>query len=430
MDNTDLNLAATLKDSLLDFLDSFASAYRLKEITTNLELDKITYLSELLGFRIYNKYGLKLCKVTANALGHSIADPLEYELRYQLGIYNCRGLVLYDQATVANRFLFESNWLGSIIFLEHSQAFALLNNSCHQGSYFLDLSGNCSTKRRNNYASWTSSSRIKSIHFPDFSFLFPEETYNIYREMAEVSGLTSKPFICLHIREPGYSSEIGEISDYNHRNCNMNAIIESYDFLHSLGYIIVKMGRSHMRSIKHPGVFDYATSIYARPDIDILLSQNCEFWLADGSGAVLYSLLTRKRLYSFNLTLPAFTYYKPGDISIFKRPLDSATGIPLSIPQLFLRGLDTADGASFFKSNKVSFIDNSSSEILSLTQIACQLNARCEDDRSKLEMCLFNHYTNRLFRSLVPADSYFSLTDSIVDPTFLAKHDYLLRFPL
>jgi putative glycosyltransferase (TIGR04372 family) len=117
-------------------------------------------------------------------------------------------------------------------------------------------------------------------------FVFLKENF------ANINKKIKKKYVCLHVRDDGYRNDKGRRV---YRNSNINNYIESIDYLIKSEYSVIRLGGSN--SLK----LDYNNENYIELDIenyqnyfDVMLIENCSFFIGTQSGPVDTSFLLNK----------------------------------------------------------------------------------------------------------------------------------------
>jgi putative glycosyltransferase (TIGR04372 family) len=108
----------------------------------------------------------------------------------------------------------------------------------------------------------------------------------------------NRPYVCLVVRDGGhYSDPTGpENPAYEFRNYDIDDFSEVAISLIKRGYQVVRMGAGKEKpfSLKHGGLFDYATSRFRSELLDVYLAANCSFAVSTQTGPDAVCLLFRR----------------------------------------------------------------------------------------------------------------------------------------
>jgi putative glycosyltransferase (TIGR04372 family) len=108
----------------------------------------------------------------------------------------------------------------------------------------------------------------------------------------------NQPFVCLIVRDSGHNADPSGVENpgYEFRNFDIDTFSDAAIALSKRGYQVVRMGAGKEKafSLKHEGVFDYATSIHRTELLDIYLAANCAFAISTQTGPDAVCLLFRR----------------------------------------------------------------------------------------------------------------------------------------
>src|SRR5262249_29541331 len=117
-------------------------------------------------------------------------------------------------------------------------------------------------------------------------FSLSDEERKLFRQrMAQAYGLPEDAwFVLVHVREPGFHAH-WHAHHAGHRNAEIKAYSEVFDFVLSKGGWVIRGGDSSMRPLTpRERVIDYAASTQKHPAIDIYLCAECAYFIGTNSG--------------------------------------------------------------------------------------------------------------------------------------------------
>jgi putative glycosyltransferase (TIGR04372 family) len=172
-------------------------------------------------------------------------------------------------------------------------------------------------------------------------------------------------FVCVHVREAGYSARDESIHSY--RNCNPQVLYCAIAEIFKRGGWCVRMGDPSMMPMEpREGLIDYAHHYLRSPRLDILLCARARFFLGNNSGLSLVSSVFGVPSALANLAPMSMRAFLPSDISIPKLLQENATGRILSYKEIFSSYLADFRYSSLYQSIGVSLLENTSEEISEL----------------------------------------------------------------
>lgn len=188
--------------------------------------------------------------------------------------------------------------------------------------------------------------------------LSPKMQKNCEKLFQEFSLPDGSWYVCLHVREGGYSGDFE-----NSKNAEIDNYIEAIKYITSKGGWVFRMGDSSMKNLPPmENVIDYANSIKRSALLDFYLIANCKYYVGTSSGILDTAVLFGKPILLTNAVhwisgLPK----KTNDLIIFKHLYSSESGKELSIKE-WLLAYDKLEPSSW-SSSEWYFIENSSQEI-------------------------------------------------------------------
>ncbi|MBL6652248.1 MAG: TIGR04372 family glycosyltransferase [Reyranella sp.] len=226
-------------------------------------------------------------------------------------------------------------------------------------------------------------------------------------------------FVCVHVREGGYSP-----SDQGHhayRDADINNYLPAMEEIVRRGGWCIRMGDATMTPLPPmPGLIDYPNSPFKSDLMDVFLCARCRFFLGTSSGLFLVSSAFGVPSALSNMAPLGCSYgHFRKDISIPKLYL-SEDG--RAIPFASLIGQPIADfrWSSLFEASGVRFQENTPDEILDLArEMLDRLDGTyVETDESK--------ELQHTFRNLFSEINYSWRSPARIGDAFLKKHRGLL----
>jgi len=165
-------------------------------------------------------------------------------------------------------------------------------------------------------------------------------------------------FVCVHVREGGYSGD-----HQNIRNATIDNYLEAIQFITSQGGWVFRMGDTSMKNLpplEH--VIDYANSTKRHALLDVYLIANCKYFVGTSSGIFDTALLFGKptlltNAVHFLMQMPQ----KRNDLIIFKHVYSKNNGNKLTLRE-WLLDYDKLESSTWSSLDWV-FAENSSEEI-------------------------------------------------------------------
>lgn len=185
--------------------------------------------------------------------------------------------------------------------------------------------------------------------------------------LAEMGVPEGAWFVCLHVREGGYSP--GDEVTHAHRNADINSYREAIQAITDRGGWVIRVGDATMRPLEGmEQVCDYALSDLKADWMDLWLCAHNRFFLGTSSGLAMLAAMFHKPSALANLIPYGASYgMAPNDISIPKT-LVSRSGELLDLAEIFASGLSLLRYASVFEKRGVRILDNSPEEIRALVE--------------------------------------------------------------
>ena len=315
-------------------------------------------------------YTIRIGNLESNAIGH-FSLPVEiYLSEIDCGIHkNTRVLDLwYLHKKVCNKAL-ERKWREHLIILPRFmlQPLDLINQIIPGGG------GNEIPYRRIGDSAYSSANNPHPWQSVDIHDVISKTNPRIIitkvekleseKILKEAGFDPDKKYVCIHNRDSAFHSD--EIS--NHRNSSINDFKDAVNYLHSLGYQVIRMGAKVQGKleIKSSLYFDYAQSGIRSELLDLFLISQCSFFVGNGSGIDFVPSLFRKMVVYINFsqfgTIPEVSN---NSLVLFRKM--KVRGRVLSIPEIIEKGYESYTLMWQFKEAGIELISNSNQEIRSI----------------------------------------------------------------
>lgn len=147
--------------------------------------------------------------------------------------------------------------------------------------------------------------------------LTPEHDAWGHERLAELGLPRNAWFVCLHVREGGYSKHDEKVHAF--RNADIESMGLAIQAIVDRGGWCVRMGDPTMKRLPPTrGAIDYAHHALRSPELDVFLCARCRFFIGTSSG--LYLLSSAFGVRSALVHMVPFTSmgFSPGDVSIPK----------------------------------------------------------------------------------------------------------------
>lgn len=190
---------------------------------------------------------------------------------------------------------------------------------------------------------------------------FSREQIDECESILENAGFDlSTKFVCISVRDPAYHNDSSLSS---HRNTSINDYLDTFTYLNSLGYEVVRMGAKVTEELhNNSGVFDYAMSGVRTDLLDLFLISRCSFYIGTGSGLDMVCSLFRKMAVFINFsqlgTIPEISY---NSLVLFRKM--KIKNKILTLDEIFSNEYESYTKGSDFQKAGISFVDNSMGEI-------------------------------------------------------------------
>lgn len=135
--------------------------------------------------------------------------------------------------------------------------------------------------------------------------------------LAELGVSRDAPFVCLHVREGGYSVDDEKVHGF--RNVSMDAAVPAIKVLADRGIWCLRMGDPSMTPLPATrGAIDYAHHPLRSAELDVFLCASCRFFLGSSSGLYVLSSVFGVPCALANMVPFANTGFAPNDVGIPK----------------------------------------------------------------------------------------------------------------
>lgn len=180
-------------------------------------------------------------------------------------------------------------------------------------------------------------------------------------------GLTGKPYVCVHVREPGFYAE----RRWSTRNADIDTYEPAIRYLLEQGYRVVRMGDPSMKSIDGmitrlgPGLIDYARADQKSAFLDVALIRCCAFFVGSGSGLYAVAVALNKPMCWVNHpNVTTALGYLRGDLTTCKRVVTAGGERIVSFREMLAPPLSLNPTYKTLESLGYRLLDNSPEEIL------------------------------------------------------------------
>lgn len=226
-------------------------------------------------------------------------------------------------------------------------------------------------------------------------------------------------FVCLHVREPGFSPVDEEL--HAHRNGSIVATIPAIKEITRRGGWVIRIGDSTMQPLQPLSqVIDYANHPMKNDRADIILCARARFLIGNTSGIALVSSVFGVPCAIANAIPTPTLWFNAQDISIPKLLWSENLGRYLNFDQAMATPIAEYRYAALYRNAGIRVDENSAEDIYDLIiEMLDRLEGRffeTEDDR-KLQ---------QLFLTLFRLGHYSYETTSHIGTLFLRRHRNLL----
>lgn len=307
--------------------------------------------------------GFRRLSVLTGRIGHLAAEPDSFLKARILGMVRpLRYFMLAPSSNVANAAMLDY-WRSHILLIEHPAACWFLGAMSRwvfmkhdMSRYVLKLGASQKIYRIN--AAWKGRS----------SLLVPSEADVAWsnERFAELGFPPEAWFVCVHVREPGFSPADEAVHAY--RNGDPRAVRAAMDEIVRRGGWCVRMGDPSMTPLQFmPGVIDYAHHPLRSERLDVLLCARARFFLGNTSGLSLVSTVFGVPSALVNLIPVSARPFLATDIGIPKLLRSTGDGRILSFAEVLNSPAGDFRYAKQYADAGLEIIENAPEDILSLT---------------------------------------------------------------
>jgi len=215
---------------------------------------------------------------------------------------------------------------------------------------------------------------------PQIKFDFGE--VEVGEEFLKKIGLDlNSKFVCLHVRDGAFLSELQEGSKYakhSTRNSDIDSYVAAAEWLANSGYSVFRMGASVDKKFNsnHPKVFDYATNGMRTEFLDIFLGAHCSFAIVTSSGWSTVPRIFRRPTFFVN-AVPFLALNQISTLTLLypKLIVSATTNQLLSIKEIVTNGLLEESNRYQFERLGLKFVDLTSEDLL---QAVTEMKSRVE----------------------------------------------------
>ncbi len=194
-----------------------------------------------------------------------------------------------------------------------------------------------------------------------------QEIDDVERRLRKMGADLKRPIVCVHARESGYWGRTGDPT-HSTKNADILSFIPAMRYLTDNGYQVVRLGDPTMKRLPEMAhVFDYAHSTERDDYVDLYLLKKSAFLLCTSSGPFTVASMFDTPVLATNWMTPHILPFLPRDIILMKNFKRRDTGKPMSYEDTL--ALDYGEfGYYNLQRKNVTFVDNTSDEILSATK--------------------------------------------------------------
>jgi len=311
----------------------------------------VTLLLHLAGFRMLT--------VITERIGHFAAEiDCFLKLRALGELPDRRYFVVAPPARTANRCLADY-WSRTLPVVRRPVYAALLSTMSRIGlmrhdvaDYVLTVQGAATYFRVNT--KWAGRGPLLA--------LTPEHEAWGRERLAELGLPGDAWFVCLHVREGGYSGHDEKVHAF--RNADIGSMGLAIRAIVQRGGWCVRMGDPTMKPLSPArGAVDYAHHRLRSPELDVFLCARCRFFIGTSSG--LYLLSSAFGVRSALVHMVPFTSmgFSPGDISIPKLLYSEREGRYLTFPEVLASPISNYRMGRLLHDLGITAIDSSPDEV-------------------------------------------------------------------
>lgn len=205
-----------------------------------------------------------------------------------------------------------------------------------------------------------------------------------------------RPFVCITARTPAYNKNtIGYEYDYDYRNMEFSDYEMAIRYLQKQDLLAVKMGRTEDPIEKIDNCIDYA-GLYANDFMDLYLSSQCEFFIANTTGSLYMAFLFGRPVLTVNRVPVSLGCggcpYTEDSLFIPKKYYDEHHERYLSLREIIKVESQCLIWGKQYREKGIRFVDNTPEEIAeAVKEMVERLNGTWQDtpeDRQNYERYL------------------------------------------
>jgi putative glycosyltransferase (TIGR04372 family) len=254
---------------------------------------------------------------------------------------------------------------------------------------------------------------------PPLLELSPEHALRGRARLSELGLPPDAWFVCVHVREEGYSS--GDEKVHAYRNAEVQAIVPAIRAIAERGGWCVRMGDPATTPLPAvAGAIDYAHHPLRSAEMDVFLCASCRFFLGDTSGLFVLSSIFGVPCALANLVPFSIMGYAPRDLSIPKLLFGEREQRVLSFPEVFSLPASNYRMGRMFREAGLGVKDNTPEEI---GELAVEMLDRLE---GRTESYAALEPLQDAFKRLLRPAHYCYGAASRIGARFLERHRNLL----
>lgn len=213
------------------------------------------------------------------------------------------------------------------------------------------------------------------------------------KRLLKLLGLSDDAwFVCLHVREPGFHKEKGNIHQ-SHRNADIHTYLSAIRDITSRGGWVIRMGDPTMSRLpKMTNVIDFAHSPHKSPRADIVFCASCRFFLGVASGLCQIPTTFGRPCVLTNWISNALPLYSRDDVFIPKLLRCQKTRRVLSFKEMYSpTPRQAAYSGVFLLKHNLEAVDNTEDELHAvvvemLDRLAGRENRTRQDEQNQIHI--------------------------------------------
>ena len=202
-------------------------------------------------------------------------------------------------------------------------------------------------------------------------------------------------FACIAARSANYNmNTLGTEQDYDYRNMEFDDYDKTISFLGKQNIMTVRMGRGEDVIVPKQFLIDYAGK-YASDFMDIWLTSNCKFMIANTSGIIALPAMFGVPICMVNATVPSLGWggnkFTPMDMYIPKKYYSVSLQRYLSLREIIKIDGECLIWGEKYQKAGIKFIDNTPDEIRdTVEEFLARLEGKWLDTKEDIE--IYNEY--------------------------------------